>query len=410
MRRKIKICFIQHASEVSGSLMSLFYTIEGLRESNEFEITVLCKSKEITEWYIQKGISATYLPSIHTFGHCSGHTYNLLSILDIFKMIKNLFILPISIFKQIKILQNIECDFIHLNSSTLLSSAFACKILNKKFFWHIREVLANGNFGIRKYLFSKIYLMLPTKLVCISEVEAKAISKKENNKFLVVYNFVSFDSFQNISDRNDTLKKLKLDPNKEYIITLGGTNPIKATSQLLRAIIKTNEKIHIIIAGNCNSYLKFKSSLKVKLTSILKILLGSYPLIEYWKLMSLEKDLKGRIHLVGPVSEVQNLIHCSKALYFGYTIPHFPRPAYEAWFLNRPVLSFENEIIESHLNIENSLLSRQNDANGLRENIKKLDNENLVTQIVRNGHLRTINKFDLSKNIDILINAYKSQL
>lgn len=409
MKKPESILFIQHATEVSGSLMSLLYTVQALQENNNYKVNILCKSKEIAKWYQQKNISAEHVPFISVFGHCSGHTYQLFNLIDIFKFLFRLLTLPHSIYKQYSYFNRSEANIIHLNSSTLLASAIAARCSHKIVFWHIREILSNGTIGLRKYIWRKLYLKLAHKIICISELEANAISNNPNNKIEIIYNFIPFDHFQPTLDRDHFLKEINLSISPKYILTLGGTNPIKLTSCLLKTLNYLEDNYHIIIGGDSNYYFKFKNSKKEKLISILKILIGSRHQIEYWKILNLEKKFKERIHFIGIIQNVPNAIQSCTALYFGFTIPHFPRPVYEAWFLKKPVLSFS--ILNSINQIEhnkNGLLVRNGDSQELAKQIIRLENSDLYTTLCTNGHSKAIEKFDLSKNIQKLVDLYAS--
>jgi glycosyltransferase involved in cell wall biosynthesis len=406
---KTSITFIQHATEVSGSLMSLLYTVQGLQKNGAFEITILCKSAEIAKWYQDRSIKAEHLPSIMTFGHCSGHSYRFSNLIDLIKFFVSLLKLPSSIFQQKKHFDKSSDQIIHLNSSTLLASAIAARLSGKTLIWHIREMLSNGIFGIRKLLWRKFYLGLAHKIICISEMEASAISPSGDEKIVVIYNFIPFDDFKTSQSREEFLSGMNLAVEKKYLLSLGGSNPIKATSTLLKSLKFLDEDYQALIAGDCRFYQDFNKSFSKKLISILKILMGSTGQLEYWRLKKLEKQFPDRIHFTGAISHIPDIIESSHALFFGFTIPHFPRPVFEAWYLNRPALSYRLHGLKNHIDHnENGLLVEAGDHRELARQIKRLEDPAFYQKLAASGHKKALEKFDLSKNSEKLISLYRS--
>lgn len=407
--KPIEIIFIQHATEVSGSLMSLYYTVQGMGQDKNFKMKILCKSPEITKWYLDKDIEAEHFSSIKTFAHCSGHTYDFTNIIDIIKFFRDLFLLPFSIKKQYQRFKNESAPYIHLNSSTLLSSAIAAKLAGKKVVWHIREVLSEGLLGFRKKIWQRFYLNLADRIVCISEMEASAIAPKGHSKIEIVYNFIPFDKFQVKEQPEDIFKRYQIPTGKKYLLTLGGSNPIKATSTLLESLQFLGLNYHVIVAGDSSQYLKFNRSIVRRIISIIKILLGSKGQWEYWKLRRWQKAYPDRIHFIGTVSHIPDIINASWALFFGFTIPHFPRPVFEAWYLFRPAISIRLHKLTNHIDHgKTGLLFEKNSSYELAEAIKSMEDNEFRASLAAEGHKVAVEKFDLFKNSKKLIDLYQS--
>ena len=50
-----KILYIQHAGDIGGSVVSLLYTAQAIQQTNEYDISILCNSKNIAEYYRPNG-------------------------------------------------------------------------------------------------------------------------------------------------------------------------------------------------------------------------------------------------------------------------------------------------------------------------------------------------------------------
>ena len=408
---KFNILYIQHADEVSGSLVSLYYTVKGVLSKSDkpVDYDILCKSENICSWHKKNGLNASYFSCISIIGHCSGHYYNFFNIIDIIKFIKQLLILPFSVFAQYFYFRSCQQEIIHLNSSVLLSSALAAKLAQKKVVWHIREVLQDGFFGIRKKIWQFLYLHLSDTIICISELEARKISTKPQHKIEILYDFVPIEDFYPHSNSSDIRKNLSLQEKDKIILSLGGTNPIKGTSYLIKSLYHLPDNYHLVIAGDSRFYHEFSKSRFKKCLSILKLLFGSWGSLEYWRIQKYLSSFKDRVHFTGPIKNVPDFINSSDLLYFGGTTPHFPRPVFEAWLLNKPVMAFDIDGPRQYIvNGKNGYMAELGNAKQLANLIMKItNNHELSKNLAQNGNLLAKEKFNLSKNISRLLEIYQ---
>lgn len=327
-----KILFIQHASEMSGSYKSLLLTIKGLKSKDaNREIAVLCRKKEIRDWYIKENIQAYYFPFIGRLTHCTIS-------LGWYNEIKQLILMPFFVLAQFILLRFhpyfSQFTIIHLNSSVLISSGIAAKLANRKIVWHIREIIAPGRFGFRKKLSTWPILKLANKIICISPLEESPFnSKNENKKIQIIYNFVDDYMFtppqENILD--ELAYQLQIDRKINYIIIhLGGMNSVKGGLYLLEVWKKLKQlninHLHLLWLGD----------------DLEETYLTYYP---------------GNIHNIGVSLDVKPYIYLSDMVYFGCTIAHFPRPIFEGFCAKKPSLAFNQKEMEKFVtNLEDGIL------------------------------------------------------
>ena len=166
----MKILYIQHASEFGGSVVSLKNQLLELKKSyKNIKITILLVkyNENIMNYYESFGFETVYFEKIHTFEHTTAKYYNLYNPFDLLLFIIQAIYMPISIYRSIKSIIKVNPDIVHLNSSVLIPSAIAVKLLNKKLVWHIRENPYFGFLKIRYYIFSNIINLLSDYIIFI---------------------------------------------------------------------------------------------------------------------------------------------------------------------------------------------------------------------------------------------------
>ncbi len=157
---KKKILFIHHGKILGGAPVSLLNTIIGLERMGCDNIKVLFAHNDIKPFF-KKGCKAEigdiYNPCLYLGRVLIGWADIKISKANL--ILKELFLFPISVYRQYKIFKKENPDIIHLNSSILFSSAIAAKISGYRTVWHVREIL------IDKRIFFEIIFRLVDKKV-----------------------------------------------------------------------------------------------------------------------------------------------------------------------------------------------------------------------------------------------------
>lgn len=415
----MKILFIHHGEVPGGAPTSLAYTINALKlELPELEAKVWCMNQQMSVFFEDTCSVQTALipnPLKETGKVLIGWTkWTQLSVLKTlwkqFRYIRG----RIQDFQSL--IEKENPDFVHLNSGCLFIPAIAANRLEIPVLWHIREVFGGGKFNLRRIFIGKWIQKLAHHVFCISEVEAKSIGGEKSVNVSVVYNFVDLETFIPNRKADEIRHEINCKVDSKLIISLGGASPRKGLAELLKAfsiVEKQEQEMELIIAGpkleKPNQKLSFKAKFMLKLESLLYQLgIISYLKVEYENRCRLLFQMirkKENIHFIGSKTDIVNYIHACDVLYFGGTMPHFPRPIFEAWLMKKPVVAFNEDGIANQIdNEKDGLILYKKNTEALAEAINKLlKNKALADEMGNNGNQKAVLKFNSRMNIKSFI-------
>jgi glycosyltransferase involved in cell wall biosynthesis len=225
----MKILYVQHASELGGSAVSLKLLIQGLQKCHpEYQLHLLSiiKNNKLKEFYRGSVTSYAEISNQVTLQHNTANNLNLLNIIDIGRLLLFLVKLPISIFHSFAYFRKQDCNIVHLNSSVLVPQALGAWIANKKVVWHIREQPYHGIFGFRIKLLNLIFHKIASKVIFICKADKESWGGGRNSK--VVYNPLPLEF--------EGCKKRDIDDARINFLFMGGVNPIKGLMVVLRSL------------------------------------------------------------------------------------------------------------------------------------------------------------------------------
>ncbi len=413
MVNKKKILFIQHTSVLGGSPLSLLYIIQSLdRKKFIPSVMFLGGSGEVIPLFKKENIKIINLKDITVFTHAKGAYTPWFSK----KMLKNI----LNLFKinySLKILRSFfnenQYDVIHLNTSCLLIPAIAAKKLDSKVIFHIREELHNGVFGVRKFIFRKIFDEYSDTIISISRTNAKQLNLGEKVK--VIYNSINLNDFNSNKISKKSLKNFNIPENRNVFCMLGGAVHSKGANILLEAakiILKEYPNTYFLIAGyplnlkyrfQPNRYFfNFKQIIK-------KIVTGEPNMhFECTRILKNNNILANRVKFIGFSNNIPALIASSNALIWPATQSHFSRPIIEAYAMRKPVIASDfqssREIVN---NYETGILFKPNDSNKLAESVKYIiDNPESAKKMGENAYLMARNLFNSRINSKKIIKHF----
>jgi glycosyltransferase involved in cell wall biosynthesis len=410
---KRKILYIQHAGDIGGSVVSLLYTVQAIQQRNEYDVTILCKYKNISKYYKSHGINSLYSPFIGFFSHNTVSGFYKIAPIGLFRLATQLFFMPIHIINQVKIIKKLDPDIVHLNATVLLSSGIASYICHKPIVWHIREPLSDGYFGLRRKIISYIIKRLSNVVVAISPYDLSRLGEDTYNNMKIIYNFVDFNEFDRSKyDKTTEMTRLGLPEDSKVVTTLGGISEIKGSCEIVSSqrYFSDKENTYILIVGT-----NFESDESKELIDTLKSLFKRmikpfYKFYIYKFEMALNTVDRDQVIILGRRTDIPNILAASDILVFGGTVPHFPRPIFEAWAMQKPVVAFDidgvKQVVES--GVDGILVKGTNpESLGIAIN-KVLDDKNLATKLATNGYKKAKMFFDRDTNIKQIIEIYTS--
>ena len=195
--KKSKVLFIHHGRILGGAPVSLLNTVKGLEQLGQTDNKILFAHDDMKPFFrdnCNAQIGDLFDPCLILGRVFIGYAAIGLSTLHL--VLKDFLILPLSIFRQYRLLKKESPDIVHLNSSILFTSAIAAKLAGIKLVWHIREILAIREVPFLKKSYAKLIRKLADVVIPISNAEAEGIGTTDQDKNVrVIFNFLDFKKF-----------------------------------------------------------------------------------------------------------------------------------------------------------------------------------------------------------------------
>lgn len=385
-----KILFIQHAGDIGGSVVSLLYMAQAIQKTDHYDVAILCKYRHIAEYYESQGIKSIYSSFIGFFSHNTVSGFYKIKFHNLYDFTVQLVLMPVYIINQMKIIKRLNPDIVHLNATVLVSSGFAASFCRKPLIWHIREPLSEGYLGIRKKIISYLIKRLSKKVIAISPYDLSKLGEDKYNNMIVVYNFVDFERFDSKKySQKEEKVKLGFSDGSNLIISLGGASEIKGFKEIVSSqeYFFDKDTTYILIVG------------AGKQSDIDQVIESSNN-----KFIDKEK-----IVMLGRRNDIPNILAASDILIFGGTVPHFPRPIFEAWAMQKPIIAFNVEGVNNNVTsgIDGILVDINPQKLGYAVN-RILNDRNLAINLSTNGFEKAKMLFDKDKNMKQILEIYDS--
>lgn len=416
-----KIVFIHHGRVMGGAPRSLKNTILGLEKNGCSNIKVLFAYDEMKQ-FISSGTNVS-IGDIYSPLLIIGRLLVGLSSVTNFKALLlasiELFLLPKILLSQYNVLSKERPDILHLNSSILFLPAIVARFLKIPIVWHVREVVIGSKYNLRRMVVGWFIRKMADKVICISEVEAKHLGADTYSNVSVVYNFIDFKDFDagkyNLLEER---RKYGVDESGSVVVSLGGVSFRKGTVEIIKAA-QLLPDITFLVAGQ---FPKLS-----EITTIRRIIIARVHHIEdvliNLKLKSLYSwyyaervaflygsNSNKNLTFTGVLDDVVPLLAICDILIFAGCTPHFPRPIYEAWIMNKPVVAFRiegvNETVEHNCN---GLIVDSNASESLAASVSTIiQNSEKAEAFGIAGKSKSVDRFDMNKNIQNIISIYKA--
>lgn len=372
MKNKVKILYIHHGTGIGGAPISLINLIKHL-DKDKFEIKVaFLKNGTHIKLFKDENIKTEIIDApLFYFSHNETRRtkwyflpyYFLVFFVWLYTAY---YVAPNYLRKQ-------NYNIIHLNSHVLTSWAYAAKKLNSKVILHNREAIAKGYFGIRRKILKNLISKNCDYVVNISQDNKLRLGIHYNSS--VVYNFLEIP--------NQYRQSMAGNKPEKKILFLGGCALEKGFKVVLDCLEYLEDNIELEIAG---------AAIDSQCLSKIK----NHP----------------RIKLLGILTNPYYAIDQCDILITPFKMPHFSRPAIEAFAYGKPVIGSNiegmNEIIDHNLN---GLLLEKNDGISLARSINYLCNNPEVSKIMGiNGRKKAIEVFSPNPNIKLMESIYNNVL
>ena len=313
-----------------------------------------------------------------------------------------------TIIKARQLIKAEQPDFIHLNTSALISIGIIARLHNVPIIWHVREVVNPGTLFGR--LLSGLICFLAHRVIAVSEYVAQCLPDAE--KISVIHNPVNtsiFDPGYKKQHREKVTSLIGLHKPSLIIGILGSVQKEKGHFVLAEAARLINKKfpevIFLIVGGGAPE--GYRDTLRGRLKTFLHI-----PLDNQAKLNSFlsEMNLAEIFKNVGYQADVAPYVGSMDILVAPNTKPEgCPRSLLEAMSMSVPVVVSDigpsREIMgdkSAYFCEPGNVLSLSNQLIGL------IESKVLREQLGDAGRARALSKFRVENHIEKIQNIYKS--
>ena len=321
VKRK-KILFIHHGIGLGGAPKSLRLLIEGL-DKDRFEPVVLAlHESDATTMLRAHGITVLGPVNRSEFSHTVVWWYRL----------RHLHLAIRALWDQVMLwwseadtwLDAINPDLVHLNTTSLAVWAERARARGLPVIWHVREPLAPGYWGLRRWCITRLVSRYASKILPICCNDARPWYG--DSRVTVVYNAVDTDQYQqNALPRAKTRLELGISDDVPVALYMGGYSYEKGFLPLLKIwkkVVNNHPKARLMVAGYVPPLVFSKNTLS------------------WWRqdfsarymrqAQTLWLELQESLIFIGPQSEMVSYLQASDMLLCPTVRGHFARPVIEA--------------------------------------------------------------------------------
>lgn len=376
-----KIVFVHHGRVLGGAPVSLSLLINQLRaQAGNAELSVWCVGEKIQHFFEERcGVNTRQIPNPGLLlGRALVWPIFFLETRKAILSAKELCLFPFRIYQQKELLEEIRPDVVHLNSAILFSSAVAARMAGIPVVWHVREILAG--LPLKRRPAGWLIRRLATRIIAISPEVAASLGPDHDGKISVIYNPMDTTRLvPNRVDREKVREEIGIPSEAFLVLSLGGTSPWKGTTEILDSARYTDENVHFLFAGPSFPEVKrphFVVRCLLRLEDLLiRFRLQSHPVFRYASRCSevLRRVPLKCVHHAGFRKDVTPLLEAADVLVFAGMAPHFPRPVFEAWLMEKPVIIFDTPGIVENITVgEDGLVTEQKNGKALAATIHQM--------------------------------------
>lgn len=402
-----RILYIQHATSLGGSVLSLLGLVQKL-DRKRFEPVVACigAGTEIPDFYRQNGIESFACPDLAVFPHTTGGWYSCYNPRALWQLALVVMRFPRIAGAAKRLVKQVKPDLIHLNSVVLGPCAVGVARTGVPLVWHVRESVVSGHFGFRRWLIQQWLLRLPKEIIFISSAEKKQLL--EDKRGIVIPNFVDFEQFDRNLNGQAMRQSIGLKSDDQVVLFLGGFWNIKGARPLLKALAiehQRNYKMHAIFASAIATP---STRLVARIGRMILPLLG-HPTDRQWATKFMRQyAMESYVHLLPFQGAPEQLLAACDVLVFPSIAPHFARPVIEAGAMGKAVVASRlggvMELVEEN---QTGILVPPGDVHALADALHQvLNRKDEAARMGENGFQRARDYYNAEHNAQQIMTVY----
>ncbi|MCK4499731.1 glycosyltransferase, partial [Candidatus Babeliales bacterium] len=321
MKKCKRILYVHHGEGIGGAPISLLQMVYAL-DRRKYEPTVLfLHNSDAVNLFKEQDITVLGPVNRYDFQHTKIWWYRWYHPHHLFRALWDSWSLLCG---EAEVwIEKAQPDIIHLNTSSLVVWGIIARRLGIPVVWHVREPLAPGYFGIRRWLVRYLVGKYADSILPICKNDSQPWIHLKKTQ--VLYNAVDLKRFDS--------KKFKRNAFMPTIFFLGGLSREKGTHIILKSFAKLLRRLpsaKLIIAGYWSECDK----------TGWRSILGKTPAEKFKnEVEQLLKPMKNSVELVGAIKNVPEFMAKSSCVVFPATVGHFARPVIEAGCMGVPVVA-----------------------------------------------------------------------
>ena len=307
-----KVLYIHHGDINGGAPRSLRFLIEKLDKTRFCPIVVYRGNEVEAEFFKEAGAQVICEQGIKPF---HGSTVSGITLKQI--IYNFVYALP-TYFATKKIIEDVEPDIVHINSTCLFMCAAAAKKIDNTInvICHVREPLLSNIWGKILQIMSNKYC---DKFVAIDEFDGHSVDpymRKTN----VIYNFVDFSTYNESVKSNILREELGLSNKDVIFLMLARVSP---ENGVLEIVNQWKEYI-----SNCHAHLIIVGEIQGRE-------------VEYCKKCHSAIGDVANIHILPFRKDAPQVIASSDVIICSFTQPHFARVIIEGAAMGKTAISVD---------------------------------------------------------------------
>ena len=404
-----RILYLQHASALGGSVLSLLYTIQALDRSTYVPVVALLYPNEtLRRVYESAGIQVVSWPGIRLFEHTTAGWWSLLRPLDWIAAARFAVGWKDSLRRTAELVKEVRPDIVHLNSVVLAPSAVGLAKMDIPFVWHVRESPVPGYLGLRYRLLRAWLNRLGNEVIFICNYYRQ--SWVQGKRGIVVYDFVDLTRFDRDCDPAASRQALGILHDARVVLYVGGLWDIKGILPLLEALAIVQKQIPNLVCLMPGAAYVPTQRLVSRIGRRVLWALGRGVM---WQRVDRMIQMSGMQAVVRRTPFQQDIVPFYAAcdlLVFPSLQPHFARPVIEAGAMAKPVVASDiggvTELVE---NGKTGLLVPPNQPTALAKAITDILSDGQMAQRMGEaGYHRARELYDAERNTRRIMEVYQT--
>lgn len=408
MGARRRILFVQHASALGGSAVSLRYLMASLGTLGyEPHVALLHASSVLRALYEGDGVVVHDLSEMPTCEHTTASWATIRRPRTIANAIKSFSKRQAGGTALRRLVERVCPDIVHLNSAVLAYAAQSLRASEVPFVWHVRESPVRGTLGVRTAMLAHAMKTLPNELIFISRADRAAWVNDECGK--VIYNCVP-DRVDDPTETDDAPSRKRLGiPESAFLICyVGGLAEIKGIDVLVRALpaIFANHPNAFVLMANAESpppASRLSAAVRWAAPRV------GLPLpYQRWEAKLAAPGLVERVRRLPFCLNIERYMGLADVLVFPAVRPHFARPVIEAAAVGVPTIASRlpgvTEIIDDRVT---GLLCPADDAAKLAAAIGELCSRPAWARQLGTAARRSIgDRFSIATHVNGIVSVY----